>query len=91
MFFRYWGNAAAEVVGADRIVWNPAPELGSEDFSFMLQRRPGCYFLIGQGDSEHGAVCHDTQYDFNDRILAIGASIWVRLVERELAPPGPSS
>ena len=88
---RRLGNAAAEVVGADRIVWNPAPELGSEDFSFMLQRRPGCYFLIGQGDSEHGAVCHDTQYDFNDRILAIGASIWVRLVERELAPPGPSS
>ena len=88
---RRLGNAAAEVVGADRIVWNPAPELGSEDFSFMLQRRPGCYFLIGQGDSEHGAVCHDTQYDFNDRVLAIGASIWVRLVERELAPPGPSS
>ena len=88
---RRLGNAAAEVVGADRILWNPAPELGSEDFSFMLQRRPGCYFLIGQGDSEHGAVCHDTQYDFNDRILAIGASIWVRLVERELAPPGPSS
>jgi amidohydrolase len=85
------GKAAAEIVGEDRIMWNPAPELGSEDFSFMLQRRPGCYFLIGQGDSDHEAVCHDTHYDFNDRILAIGASIWVRLIERELARGGSSS
>jgi amidohydrolase len=82
---RRLGNAAGEIVGPENLIWNPAPELGSEDFSFMLQRRPGCYFLIGQGDAEHAAVCHDTQYDFNDRILAIGASIWVRLVERELA------
>jgi amidohydrolase len=82
---RRLGQVAGEIVGPENLVWNPAPELGSEDFSFMLQQRPGCYFLIGQGDAEHGAVCHDTHYDFNDRILAIGASIWVRLVERELA------
>jgi amidohydrolase len=61
--------AARAVVGADAILRNPAPELGSEDFSFMLQRRPGCYFLVGQGDAGHQAVCHDVNYDFNDGIL----------------------
>jgi hippurate hydrolase len=84
---RKLGGVAAQVVGPDNLVWNPAPEMGSEDFSFMLQQRPGCYFLIGQGDDDHQAVAHDTRYDFNDRILAIGASIWVRLVEERLAPP----
>jgi amidohydrolase len=75
---------AEEIVGTGNLVRNPAPEMGSEDFSFMLQRRPGCYLLIGQGDEEHAAVAHDTQYDFNDRILPIAASIWVRLVEQRL-------
>jgi amidohydrolase len=84
-------QAAADVVGEERLVLNPAPELGSEDFSFMLRHKPGCYFLIGQGDAEHAAVCHDTMYDFNDGILAIGASIWVRLIERELAGQSASS
>ncbi|MBX3583432.1 MAG: amidohydrolase [Rhizobiaceae bacterium] len=77
-------NAASEIVGAGAIVRNPAPELGSEDFSFMLQRRPGCYFLIGQGDPDHQAVAHDVNYDFNDGILPIAAGIFVRLVEQRL-------
>ena len=83
---RFVEEAARDVVAGDAIVRNPAPELGSEDFSFMLQRRPGCYFLIGQGDAEHQAICHDVNYDFNDAILPIGAAIFVRLVERRLAP-----
>jgi amidohydrolase len=78
--------AARAVAGAEAILRNPAPELGSEDFSFMLQRRPGCYFLVGQGDAGHQAVCHDVNYDFNDGILAIAAGIFVRLVEQRLAP-----
>lgn len=78
-------EAATEVVGAEAVLRNPPPELGSEDFSFMLQQRPGCYFLIGQGDAQHTAVAHDVNYDFNDGILPIGASIFVRLVERRLA------
>ena len=78
-------DAAREIAGSENVVWNPPPEMGSEDFSFMLQHRPGCYFLIGQGDPEHRAVAHDPNYDFNDRILTLGASIWVRLVERRLA------
>lgn len=83
---RILAEAAAEVAGPENIVWNPMPEMGSEDFSFMLQRRPGCYVLIGQGDDRHQAVAHDPNYDFNDGVLALGASLWVRLVERRLAP-----
>ncbi len=82
---RFLAGIAAEIAGSDNVVVNPAPEMGSEDFSFMLQERPGCYFLIGQGDDDHRAVCHHPEFDFNDRILAVGASIWVRLIQRRLA------
>ncbi|WP_442582487.1 M20 aminoacylase family protein [Mesorhizobium sp. ASY16-5R] len=77
---------ARDVMGAGRIVLDPPPEMGSEDFCYMLQQRPGCYFLLGQADDAHQAVAHDTHYDFNDAILPIGASLWARLVERRLAP-----
>ncbi len=79
-------RVAAEVVGRERIVLDPPPEMGSEDFCYMLQRRPGCYFLLGQADAGHQSACHDTLYDFNDAALTIGASLWVRLIERRLAP-----
>jgi hippurate hydrolase len=79
-------RVAEDVVGRENIVRDPAPEMGSEDFSFMLQRKPGCYFLLGQADADHQAVAHDTNYDFNDAILPIGASLWVRLVETRLRP-----
>ena len=81
---------AAEVMGRERVVVDPPPEMGSEDFCFMLQERPGCYFMLGQADDAHQAAAHDTDYDFNDAILPIGASLWVRLVERRLAAGGPS-
>jgi hippurate hydrolase len=81
-------DVATEIVGREGLVLGTPAEMGSEDFSFMLQQRPGCYFLIGQADDDHRAVAHDTHYDFNDRILPIAASIWVRLVERRLAKPG---
>jgi amidohydrolase len=81
-------QVAIEVVGAERVVLDPAPEMGSEDFCYMLQQRPGCYFLLGQADADHEAAAHDTFYDFNDAILPIGASLWVRLAERRLAPRG---
>src|SRR5690606_38997133 len=77
--------AAASVVGENLMVRNPPPEMGSEDFSFMLQRRPGCYVLLGQGDAGHTAMAHDVNYDFNDAILPIGASLWVTLVRQRLA------
>ena len=72
--------AATAIFGAGRVVIDPPPEMGSEDFGFMLEQRPGCYFQLGQGDADHRAYCHDVTYDFNDLALEPGASLWVRLV-----------
>jgi amidohydrolase len=80
----YFISVARDVVGDGNVVVDPPPEMGSEDFCYMLDERPGCYFLLGQADEEHGAALHDTHYDFNDRLLPIGASLWVRLVEQRL-------
>lgn len=57
-----------------------APLMGSEDFSFYLQKKPGCFFIIGNGD-ECGPL-HSPTYDFNDMALAVGVGVWVRLAER---------
>ena len=70
------------------------PTMGAEDFSFFLQEKPGCYFVIGNGDGEHrqgahGAgpcLLHNPSYDFNDELIPLGATAWVHLVERWLAP-----
>jgi len=74
---------AAEVVGEGNVDRELMPTMGSEDFAFMLQARPGAYIFIGNGPS-HGAGLHNPHYDFNDEILPIGASYWARLVERVL-------
>jgi hippurate hydrolase len=59
----------------------------SEDFSFMLEARPGGYILIGNGMPHEGfANLHTPDYDFNDDILALGSAYWVQLVHTELAP-----
>jgi hippurate hydrolase len=59
---------------------------GSEDFAWMLQARPGCYVILGNGGGEwHGCHAHNPGYDFNDDCIPIGAAFWVRLVERFLA------
>jgi amidohydrolase len=60
------------------------PAMGSEDFSFMLEVVPGCYFLLGSGETgkEHGL--HSSRYDFNDALLPIGANFWVALIRRSL-------
>ncbi|BCP55284.1 amidohydrolase [Kaistia sp. 32K] len=76
-------DVAAEVVGADRVERDVAPMMGGEDFSYMLEKRPGAFIFIGNGDS---AGLHNPAYDFNDEALPIGASYWVRLVETSLAP-----
>jgi hippurate hydrolase len=55
--------------------------MGSEDFSFMLERRPGAYIAVGNGDAP---FCHNPGYDFNDAILPLGASVYARLVEQKL-------
>ncbi len=73
---------AAEVVGEGNVDRDLMPTMGSEDFAFMLQAKPGAYVFIGNGKNSAGL--HNAHYDFNDEILPIGASYWARLVERTL-------
>jgi hippurate hydrolase len=81
-------RAAAAVVGAAAVDTNVAPVMGAEDFAYMLQARPGAYVLLGNGGEGEtgGCMLHNPHYDFNDDVLPVGASYWVRLVEQELAP-----
>ena len=74
--------AASEVAGPGNVIRDFTPSMGAEDFAFMLQARPGCYVLIGNG--EESAGLHNPHYDFNDEVLTTGASYWARLVERVL-------
>ncbi len=85
-------TVAEDVVGAAGVIRDIEPTMGSEDFSFMLRVRPGAYFWIGNGEGGHrpmghGAgpcMLHNASYDFNDELLPIGATYWVRLVEKFL-------
>ena len=76
-------QAAAQVVGSCN-VHDPRPSMGSEDFAYMLQAKPGSYIWIGNGDGEGSCMVHNPGYDFNDEILPIGASYWVQLVNNIL-------
>jgi hippurate hydrolase len=73
---------AAQVVGESHVDANVAPVMGAEDFSFMLNERPGAFIFVGNGDS---AGLHHPAYDFNDEVIPIGTSYWVKLVETALA------
>jgi amidohydrolase len=74
-------SVAAQVVGGERVDENVAPVMGAEDFSFMLQARPGAFIFVGNGNS---AGLHHPAYDFNDEVIPIGTSYWVKLVETAL-------
>ncbi|MEM7057088.1 MAG: M20 aminoacylase family protein [Pseudomonadota bacterium] len=74
-------EVAADVVGPEKVDTTVAPIMGAEDFSYMLEARPGAFVFLGQGD---GPICHHPEYDFNDDIIPIGASYWCRLVEKAL-------
>ena len=82
----------SDLVGS-RHVHEFQPTMGAEDFSYYLQHRPGCYFVIGNGDgahrtADHGAgpcLLHNPSYDFNDELIPVGATMWVRLAEAWLA------
>ncbi len=78
-------QAAIAVAGESSVHTNPTPCMGSEDFAFMLQEKPGCYLWIGNGSSKNSCLLHNPHYDFNDEILAVGAAYWVKLVELGLA------
>ncbi len=74
-------DVAQELVGAERVIAPFPPVTGSEDFAYFLQRKPGCFLRLGNGE---GAMVHNAHYDFNDEILTLGAAYWTRLVERYL-------
>jgi hippurate hydrolase len=76
---------AAELVGGDNVNREGGLVMASEDFSYMLERRPGAYIQIGNGDGEGGCEVHNPGYDFNDAALPLGASLFARLAERKLA------
>jgi hippurate hydrolase len=73
-------QAAIAIVGEAGVDGQPASSMGSEDFAFMLQEKPGCYLWIGNGSSANSCLLHNPHYDFNDAILPIGAAYWVALV-----------
>jgi hippurate hydrolase len=78
--------AASALVGAENVDSDCPPFTGSEDFSFMLQARPGGFIMIGNGTAADGSVhhVHTPGYDFNDEILTLGVAYWVQLVRTEL-------
>ena len=79
-------QAIAKVVGADNILPMPPGMMGSEDFSWMLEKVPGCYVALGNGAAGHGScMIHNPGYDFNDQALPIGVSYWATLVEQYLS------
>jgi len=76
--------AAVDLVGADNVKRDLLPSMGAEDFAWFLQEKPGAYIWIGNGAPAGGAMLHNPHYDFNDEILPLGASYWVRLAENVL-------
>ena len=85
-------RTVAEVIGP-RNVLECEPTMTAEDFSYFLEAKPGCYFLIGNGDGAHRTLghgmgpctLHNPSYDFNDELIPLGATMWVRLAQAWLA------
>ncbi len=83
-----------DLVGTENVMDRTEPTMGAEDFAFMLQEKPGCYVFIGNGEGRHREAghglgpcnLHNSSYDFNDELLPLGASYWVKLAEAWLAP-----
>ena len=82
-----------EVVGEENVNATVEPTMGAEDFAFMLLGKPGCYAFLGNGEGEHRdtghglgpCMLHNASYDFNDALLSVGSTYWVRLAERFLS------
>jgi hippurate hydrolase len=80
-------QVALDLVGPERVTLNGPPLTGSEDFAFMLEKVPGSYVLIGNGDGDSAGACmvHNPGYDFNDDNIATGSAYWVSFVKAYLA------
>jgi len=81
---RFAGDVAESLVGAENVVRDLEPSMGAEDFSFMLQAKPGAYLRLGQGSGAGGAALHNSRYDFNDEVLPLGAALHASLVEQAM-------
>ena len=77
-------DVATELFGAERVVRDLIPSMGSEDFSYMLKKRPGAYFRLGQGGAEQGRLLHNANFDFNDAVIPVGSAMFAALVERSM-------
>jgi hippurate hydrolase len=67
------------------VVRDLPPSMGAEDFSFMLEARPGAFARLGQGGADRGAFLHSSRYDLNDAVIPLGGAFLARLAERALA------
>jgi hippurate hydrolase len=76
---RFAADVAREIAGDDGVNANAGPEMGAEDFAFLLENRPGSYLFVGNGET---AGLHHPEFDFDDETAAAGASFFARLVER---------
>jgi hippurate hydrolase len=75
---------AGEIVGDENVRRDVEPSMGGEDFSYMLEKRPGAYLFVGQGGGRHSCMVHNPHYDFRDELLPVGASLLSRLAETRL-------
>jgi metal-dependent amidase/aminoacylase/carboxypeptidase family protein len=83
---RFAADVAQRLLGREQVDDQLDPSMGAEDFSFMLQAKPGAYMRLGQG-AENGlgsCVLHNSRYDFNDEVLPLGAALHASLIERGL-------
>ena len=78
-------EVAADIVTEQNVDLDIMPAMGAEDFAFMLEKKPGAYIYVGNGESSDGCYLHNSRYNFNDDALVYGGSYWVRLVETQLA------
>jgi hippurate hydrolase len=86
---RFFADVAADLVGEANVDRDKPPASASEDFAFMLEKVPGAYINLGNGETS--APVHNDRYDFNDEAIPYGASAFATLVERRLVPePGPA-
>lgn len=81
---RFAGDVAEALVGTENLVRDLEPSMGAEDFSFMLQAKPGAYLRLGQGMGAGHSTLHNSRYDFNDDILPLGAALHASLIEQAM-------
>jgi hippurate hydrolase len=81
---RFAAQVGERVFGAGNVITDHEPTMGGEDFSYMLQARPGAYVFLGQGGAALGCLLHNPGYDFNDEVIPLGAGYLAALAEDSL-------